>query len=247
MYPAATLFAVLAADLFLGPSAPVAPVAVIPLQAPLDHVQGIETDGRRLWVTEVRRGPKTGFLHEFELPTGKLLRSADLTQGVRYHPGGIAGNDTHLWVPMAEYRPRSSATILKVRKSDLAAETAFEVADHIGAVAVNGNTVYAANWDARQVYVLPGTTVRDNRSGTSFQDLKFYQGQLVGGGGRGRGVPGAIDWLDPQSLEMRRRIEVGQTDRGVSFTHEGLAIREGRIYLLPEDGPSRLFIFPVPE
>jgi outer membrane protein assembly factor BamB len=251
---------VLAAQLVLGPAARIEPGAILLLDAPLDHVQGIDTDGRVLWVTEVNRKARTGHLHEFDLKTGKRLRSVDLTRGSRYHPGGIASDGTFIWVPMAEYRPKSSATILKVRQSDLSAEAAFEIADHIGAVAVDGPAVYAANWDSKQIYILSTKGVqgdssmeaggkmqiRNNPTGTSFQDIKFHQGLLVGGGGRGPDA-GAIDWLNPRTLELVRRIEAGKTDRGVRFTHEGFAIRGGRIYLLPEDGPSRLFVFPIPE
>jgi hypothetical protein len=32
----------------------------------------------------------------------------------------------------------------------------------------------------------------------------------------------------------------------VSYTHEGMAIRDGVLYLLPEDEPSRLFRFKLP-
>jgi hypothetical protein len=30
-------------------------------------------------------------------------------------------------------------------------------------------------------------------------------------------------------------------------THEGMAIKGSRLYLLPEDAPSRLFVFALPQ
>jgi hypothetical protein len=33
----------------------------------------------------------------------------------------------------------------------------------------------------------------------------------------------------------------------VRFTQEGMAFRKGKLYLLPEDGRSRLFVFQLPE
>ena len=54
---------------------------------------------------------------------------------------------------------------------------------------------------------------------------------------------GAIDWLDPQELRLVKRIVTGKTDRGILFTNEGLTIYGGKLYLLPEDGSSRLFVF----
>jgi hypothetical protein len=52
-----------------------------------------------------------------------------------------------------------------------------------------------------------------------------------------------IDWLDYPSLSLIRRVTVGQTSRGVPYTSEGMAIRGDRVFLLPEDSPSRLFQF----
>jgi hypothetical protein len=57
------------------------------------------------------------------------------------------------------------------------------------------------------------------------------------------GHNGAIDWLEYPSLRLIRRVSVGQSSRGVSYTKEGMAIRGGTIFLLPEDSPSRLFEF----
>ena len=64
----------------------------------------------------------------------------------------------------------------------------------------------------------------------------------MGGGVRSR-EEGAIDWLDPATLTLARRITAGRTGRGVLYTNEGMAIRGGKLYLLPEDGPSRLFVY----
>src|SRR5215831_6353637 len=54
---------------------------------------------------------------------------------------------------------------------------------------------------------------------------------------------GAIDWLELPSFHLKRRIRMGKTDRGEPFTREGMAIRGSELLLLPEDGPSRLFVF----
>ena len=54
---------------------------------------------------------------------------------------------------------------------------------------------------------------------------------------------GAIDWIDLDRLRLLRRVTAGKTDRGVRYTNEGMAVRGDRLYLLPEDGPSRLFVF----
>lgn len=218
-----------------------APTRVVTLDATVDHVQGIDTDGRLLWVSEVERKTKRALLHEFELESGKRVRSVDLTRGNRYHPGGIAADAGSIWVPVAEYKPLSSATILRVRKADLAVESSFDVKDHIGAIAVEGERLIGANWDAKLLYEWPSGKTRVNPFGTRFQDMKIAAGALVGAGHREG--EGAIEWISLQDFSLIGRVTTGRTDRGVVFTNEGMTIRDGKLYLLPEDGPSRLFVF----
>ena len=199
-------------------------------------------------ISWVDRKNKTGHLGEFELLSGRLLRSVEVQNGERYHPGGLAKHGDSLWLPVAEYRPNSSSVIQRRNQRTLALEAKFEVPDHIGCVAVMNGRVYGGNWDSKQIYAWDtgGTLIsnRDNPSGTSFQDMKAVGGQLIGSGIRPEG--GAIDWLDVRDLRMLRRVRTGKTDRDVLMTHEGMAISGTRLYLLPEDSPSRLFIFGLP-
>jgi beta-lactamase class A len=224
------------------------PERIVTLAAEMDHVQGIHVDGNRLWVSWVDRKAKTGHLGEFQLATGKLVRSVAVHKGDPFHPGGIAGEGDALWMPVAEYKPQSSALIQKRNRDTLALESEFEVPDHIGCVAINGDRLFGGNWDARMIYTWDTTGRqigrRANPTGTSYQDMKVVDGKLVGSGLRG--PEGAIDFLDPASLSLTRRIRTGKTSRGVLLTHEGMAISGGRIYLLPEDGPSHLFVFRLP-
>ena len=81
-----------------------------------------------------------------------------------------------------------------------------------------------------------------NPSQAAYQDMKFIGGTLVASGL----IPGktdAIDWLKFPSFELVRRISAGYTDGGVPYTNEGMTVRNGHLYLLPEDEPSRLFVF----
>lgn len=222
------------------------PIKVTPLAGDTRHVQGIDVEGSRLWVTSVGVQEKKGYLFEFDTATGKLIRSVELQDGERYHPGGISANGGSLWTAVAEYRRSSTAFVQKRSKRTLALQAQFEVADHIGCIAVTPKELIGANWDAKEIYIWKhdGTLIRkvSNPTNNAFQDLKFTGGQLVGGGL----LPdksGAIDWLEYPSLRPLRRLLVGKTDRGVAYTHEGMTIRGGRLWLLPEDGPSRLFSF----
>jgi beta-lactamase class A len=246
------LISEIAGELLNGLAAPVAdigsPEKVIELKASMDHVQGIDVDGNRLWVTWVDRQKKKGHLGEFELSTGRLVRSVEVQKGERYHPGGLAREADSLWLPVAEYKASSSSLIQRRNRKTLALEAEFIVPDHVGCVAVRNGHIYGGNWDSRQIYVWDASgkllSKRDNPSGTSFQDMKAQGDYLIGSGIRPDG--GAIDWLESNDLRLVRRVRAGKTDRGVLLTHEGMTISAGRLYLLPEDSPSRLFVFPLP-
>src|SRR6266487_1427863 len=89
---------------------------VIELKGRTYHVQGIKAEADRLWVTSVDRNTQSGYLHEFALPGGTLIREVKLQDGARYHPGGIAGADGSLWIPIAEYRAHSTSIIQRRNK-----------------------------------------------------------------------------------------------------------------------------------
>lgn len=221
----------------------------IALQGPLHHVQGIDVEAEIVWVSSVERATQKGYLYRIDRRTGRQLVVVEVQDGERFHPGGIALDGDDVWVPVAEYRKLSSAWIERRDKKTLALKSRFRVADHIGCVAVSKGRVYGGNWDSLKIYTWTPDgrelAVAENPSGTRYQDLKFRGRSLVGGGLREQGA-GAIDWLHPETLALERRIPVATTDRGVVFTNEGMTVHGNRLYLLPEDDPSRLFVFRLP-
>jgi hypothetical protein len=228
------------------PFADLTPVRTIDLRGDTHHPQGIDFDEQHVWVTSVDRAQRKGYLQEFSLTTGEHLRTADVTKGDQYHPGGFSARDGLLWIPVAEYRPASSAVIQKRNIRTLELESEFEVMDHIGCVAAAPDVLIGGNWDSRDFYIwdYQGRLLRKVASptGNSYQDLKFVDGRLMGAGS----LPdqtGAVDWLEYPSLRLLRRVTTGRTSRGVSYTNEGMAIRGDRIFFLPENSPSRLFEF----
>lgn len=219
---------------------------VLELKGPTHHVQGIDFDDRRLWVTSVDTQARKGWLHEFSLSTGELLRQIEISDGVRFHPGGITADGAWLWIPVAEYRPNSSSVIQRRSKRTLETEFQFDVPDHIGCIAATPRSLIGGNWDAKEFYLWDrrGKLIRKVVSTThnAYQDMKVDSGWIVASGV----LPdksGAIDWLDQHALSLTRRLTAGSNDRGVLYTREGMAIRGNQLMLLPEDGPSRLFIF----
>jgi glutamine cyclotransferase len=219
-------------------------LGVTALENKTHHVQGIVVDGPTLWVSSVSKD--AGYLHQFELRTGKHQATVPVHEGARFHPGGMDRDGEFLWIPVAEYRKLSSTTMLCVDRKTLQVAGRFEVADHIGCVAVAGDRLIGGNWDARELYFWDrqGKLLdkKPNPNKVAYQDLKFSDGMLLASGNVSRDE-GAIDWLDPDTLQLKKRILSGKTDRGVRFTNEGMAVVDGKLYLLPEDGPSRLFVF----
>lgn len=224
------------------------PERVLSLEGETNHVQGIDTDGAHLWVTSVDRPTSKGYLRVFSLQDGHLETSIELQDGDRFHPGGIATDTNSVWIPVAEYRANSSALIQQRNKRTLELEFQFSVPDHIGCVAVTANLIIGGNWDSRDFYVWDhrGNLIRkvSSKTANAYQDLKFVAGNVVGSGTMA-GAKGAIDWLDLDLFRLERRLAAGNTDSGAPFTREGMTIFNDRLWLLPEDAPSRLFVFPL--
>ena len=210
------------------------------------HVQGIDFDQQHLWVTSVDKTNRKGYLQEFSMPQGEAVRTVEVTAGDRFHPGGLMVEGDSLWMPLAEYRRASTSFIQKRNLRTLELEAQFEVGDHIGCVAAGPGILIGANWDSRDFYIWDrsGRLLRKvpNPTTNAYQDMKFVDGELVASGLL-PGKAAAIDWLEYPSLRLIRRLTAGKSDRGVPYTSEGMAIRGGRLLLLPEDSPSRLFEF----
>ena len=120
------------------------------------------------------------------------------------------------------------------------------MADHIGCIAVTPEFLIGGNWDSKEFYVWDhyGLLIRKvaNPTGNGYQDMKFDANQIIASGIL-LDKTGAIDWLDFPSFRLAKRVKAGNTDRGVLFTREGMAIRGKQLMLLPEDESSRVFVF----
>lgn len=222
-------------------------VDILPLDGEVFHVQGVDLDQRRIWITSVDRAGRRGYLHEFDRRSGALLRRLELTDGPRYHPGGFSLDGGSIWVAVAEMTPDSSATLLEIDTGSLRIRRKIPVADHLGCVAVSGSTLIAGNWDSRLLRIFDlrsGKQVRvvPNPFATRYQDMKLVGGQLVAGGVV-TPLSGTIDWIDWPSMKLARTARTGLTDRARPYTGEGMTLKGRDLFLVPEDGPSRLFHF----
>lgn len=224
------------------------PERVIALGGETHHVQGIALVDGRFMVTSVDRQSREGWLMEFD-GDGKRVRELKIHDGAMYHPGGFDVDGESVWIPVAEYRPNSRSVIQRRSAGNFELMSSFAVPDHVGAVAAGGDRLYLANWDARTIYEysFDGKLIRARANPTAyrFQDLKMRYGVLVGSAPAGKGEKGggAVVWMDPETLAVTGIRPVGRTDRGVPLVQEGLELRDGRVYLLPEDTPSRVFVY----
>jgi hypothetical protein len=218
------------------------------LHGDLGHVQGVDTDGRTIWVTSVDSKKREGRLFAFGARDGVLLNSMPLQEGERFHPGGFSADGDSLWIPVAEYRANSSAVIQRRSKRTLALESEFPVTDHIGCLAATPEFLIGGNWDSREFYVWnrKGELLRKvaSTTGNAYQDMKYWEGSLIASGVLLSDRSGAIDRLALPAFELRARMSAGKTPRGAAYTREGMAVYRGDLLFLPEDGPdSTLFMF----
>jgi len=226
---------------------------VQPLDGQVFHVQGVDLDETHIWVTSMDRRARRGFLHEFDRATGKLLRRVELTDGVRFHPGGMSISGNSIWIPVAELRPNSTTVVQEIDTSSLTVRRRIAVPDHLGCVAASNAQLVAGNWNSRLLYVFDlarggPPQVTANPSAIRYQDMKIVDGQLVASGSRTR-YAGGVEWLELASLKVVRSLHAGPTGRVYPFsrarpyTAEGMTLSGRDLYLLPEDGRSRLFHF----
>jgi hypothetical protein len=96
-------------------------------------------------------GEGAGHLFKFD-KTGKLLADLPLGEGAVYHPGGIDYDGRYIWVPVAEYRPNSSAIVYRVDPATMKATEVFRYRDHIGGIVHNtdDNTLNGVSWGSRR-------------------------------------------------------------------------------------------------
>ncbi|MFI5613938.1 DUF6454 family protein [Amycolatopsis sp. NPDC051903] len=167
------------------------------LKFPTYHPEGLAVVGDRMFLSSTQiieptkmyptpqdgydRTPGKGIGHLFVIDRqGKLLKDIVLGEGDMYHPGGIDFDGRNIWVPLAQYRPGSSAIMYRVDATTLQAHKEFEVHDHIGGIVYDRTTGHLVgnNWGSRRFYewTAQGRTVAtwDNPNHiVDFQDCQY--------------------------------------------------------------------------
>ena len=222
---------------------------ILTLRGEVFHVQGLDIDAQFIYVTSADTRGRRALLHKFNR-AGDLVGVVDITDGSRTHPGGFSIEGDSIWIPVAEYRPGSTSRIVEIDKATLTIRSSFLVNDHIGAVAAGGGRIHGGNWDSEMLYAWDArghqlTRVR-NPGRVAYQDLKWVDGVLVASGLQRGGFAGAVDWLDPDTLQFRGHLPVGRMENGGVWAQEGMALAGDSLYFLPDDGRdgvARVYVF----
>ena len=147
------------------------PAASVPILFATYHPQGMVKIGDTFFVSSVEvRSPTTRFArpvdgydrdtgegagHLFRVDqAGRLVTDLRLGEGSIYHPGGIDYDGTHIWVPVAEYRPNGRSIVYRVDPGTMKATEVFRFADHIGALVcdTDDHTLHGVSWGSRRFY-----------------------------------------------------------------------------------------------
>ena len=217
------------------------------------------------------RTPGVGVGHIFKMDMqGTLLARTEIGAGDVYHPGGIDYDGEVLWIPVAEYRPDSHSIIYSMHPDSLNPIERFRIQDHIGGIVANttDNTLHAVSWGSRRYYSWPRhytpLDIEEPLTGTlnpshyiDYQDCQytgnrtaictglagFYQAAT-----QTRFALGGIELVDLQQNQPIHQVPFPYwTESGLPMTQNPVVLElDGarlRLYAMPEDNSSRLYIF----
>ncbi len=217
--------------------------------------------GSTWWISTVDTGARRGLVLAVD-DRGKLVDQIRIGDDHQYHPGGIDFDGTALWVPCAEYRPDSTATVYRVPIGEKP-ESVFHVDDHVGALARCGadGDLVGWSWGSRRFYrwSVDGD-LRAVRINPAFfvdhQDCQWLgSGHLLCGGvaevglASGPGWLGGLGLLDVDDLVMEREVPFSgySSATGRVATHNPLwAEVHGDqliLHLLPDDGKGTILTY----
>ncbi len=143
----------------------------VALDFPTYHPQGFALVRNRIFMSTVEiikapviyprprngydRSPGKGVGHVLVLTRdGDLLRDIELGRANMYHPGGIDFDGRRVWVPVAQYRPDSSAIVYTIDASTFQVRREFRYDDHVGGVVRDYETgrVHGVSWGSRRLF-----------------------------------------------------------------------------------------------
>ncbi|KAK0615948.1 hypothetical protein B0T17DRAFT_496620 [Bombardia bombarda] len=122
---------------------------------------------------------------------GNRIADATITEAgsvEQYHNGGLDYDGTYIWATLAQYRPNSTATLVRMRPSTLDPEPMLHIADHMGGAVhdlATGN-ILTLNWGSRNAsvwhparskpksaFAVPRAVLKNPSHYTDYQDCKY--------------------------------------------------------------------------
>ena len=191
---------------------------------------------------------------------------------LEYHPGGLDYDGRRLWVTLAQYRPNSSSTFLRVDPRTLAATPVLRARDHFGGV-VNDTArdrLVTLNWGSRAgsswrlpaaarlgPLAQPASVVRNPSHFVDYQDCKYlgrvprqrHPLMLCGGITQyGTFQLGGIALVDTQTLAPVWEVPITMlSPAGNVVTRNPIDVDvvDGRlrVYLAPDDDATTVFTY----
>ncbi|KAH8891321.1 hypothetical protein GQ53DRAFT_720647 [Thozetella sp. PMI_491] len=122
---------------------------------------------------------------------GNRIADASITQAgsLEYHNGGIDYDGTYIWATLAQYRPNSTATLIRMDPATLEPEAMLHIADHQGGAIHDLSTgnILTLNWGSRNAsiwnlnyrpsvppaFTAPRAVIKNPSHYTDYQDCKF--------------------------------------------------------------------------
>ena len=248
------------------------------LDFPTDHPQGLlrVDEGWFLSTVRIPKGepgapdlstPGDGYLIHVARDGERAVeeRRLKLSDGMLYHPGGLASDGRHLYVPVSEYRPDSSAHIYQVDPKTMAVVDRIEFADHIGALSIDATRgrTYGMSWAARRIYVWDRDwnliyVTKNIIENVNYEDIDFVGGNTLACSGvanfklNGMSIDiGGIDlidantWLPYHRIMMPPKTHTGRPLTFNAFSHNLEFPRLQLLFVPDDDDDSRVEIYEI--
>jgi hypothetical protein len=205
---------------------------------------------------------------------GRLLadRVLNAAGALEYHPGGLDYDGRDLWVTLAQYRPGSSATFLRVDPRTLRATPVLRAGDHFGGVVhdIARHRLVTLDWGARDAWSwriprhgAPGAAadplavVRNPSHFVDYQDCKYlgrvpdHRDPLMLCGGLtayGAFQLGGIALVDTRTMAPVWEVPVTTlSPAGNVITRNPIDVEvvagRLRVYLAPDDDDTTIYAY----
>jgi len=118
------------------------------------YTEATKSFGNGTIINGTDRSPGAGQAHILVFDgNGKRIADAAVSSpgAMAYHTGGYDYDGTYLWATIAEYRPNSTAHVIRVDPGTLEADIMFSVNDHEGGIVMDTqlDEVLLLNWGSR--------------------------------------------------------------------------------------------------